>query len=370
VAQRVRFGTARGVIIGPAIATGGHAFVTGLTAANVTALRIIKNSATISVTVTGRTFAHIHKGHYRIALLSGDFNTHGHLRAFVHASGTPKALAFWQDFEVVPANVYDSTVSGGDRLQVDAREWAGAATATGDVALNTRAEVWAATGRTLTSGLVVWAVAARALTDKAAFSLVTGQHDSIGTRVWAVTTRVLTSAAVVWTAAARGLTSKIGFSLVTTQHDAIGARVWVQTARTLTSAGVAWSAAARTLTSAAVVWTAAARGLTSKVGFALTTGQHDAIGARAWAPATRTLTSGGNVASSVWGRSLTDVTGAPAGSAAGTKLSYIYVGARYKRVTTATGDKLHSAASAVIAKAPISASSTVFTRGKFVTATA
>lgn len=205
---------------------------------------------------------------------------------------------------------------------------------------------------------------------KTGYALVTGQHDSIGTRVWATTARTLTSGLVVWSVAAR----------------------------TLTSAGVAWTAGTRTLTSGSIVWSAATRTLSAfsftvsvgaiasaaKTGYSLVTGQHDAIGARAWAQTTRTLTSAGvvwsagtrtltsgaSLACSVWNKTITDVTGAPAANpAAKNAVSWVYVGARYKRLTTATGDKFHSSASVGIAKAPVSASSTVFTRGKYTTVT-
>ena len=261
MANLLRFGTAVVVHIGPAIATGGLMAVTTLKASTVTALRILKHGSLASVvgtTVTGRTFTHKSDGYYTLSLLSGDVNTYGHLTAYVRASGAVKALAMWQKFQVVPTNIYDSHASGTSKQNVG----------------------------TLSSGLSVWAVAARTLTSGGA------------------------------------------------------------------PATSVWAAAARTLSSAGVVWTAAARGLTSKVGYALTSAQHDSIGARAWQT------------------TITAVTGAPGASpVAASALGWVYVASRNKRITTATADKIHSGVSVGIAKAPISATSLVFTRGKYLAVT-
>lgn len=335
MAQLLRQGTSVAVHIGPALTTGGLAVQTAITTTG-TAKRIIKHLATAAVTVTG-AITHISVGHFRITLGTGHTGTLGHLTLAITATaGTNKSLPMWQRYMVVPANVYDSMVSGTTKLSVGT--------------LTSAAVVWTAGTRTLTSAAVAWTAGTRLLTSGAAPA----------SSVWAAAARTLTSAGVAWTAAARTLTS----------GGAVSDSVWVETARTLTSAGV--------------VWTAAARGLTSKVGYALTSGQHDSIGTRTWAVTARTLTSaavvwtatgrtllsGGNVASSVWGKVFSDVTGVPASPAnAGKRLAYIYVGAAYKRVTTATGDKLHSSASVGIAKAPISRTSIVFTRGKFGTVT-
>ena len=302
--------TAVTIQVGPFIATGGVAVATGLTPA----IEISKaNAAWVTIGATGAV-AYSSGGWYRRPLSTVDTGTLG--RFLVKSEGAGY-LPVWHEHVIVAANVYDSLIATGDRLDVNTAQYAGATTATGDIK-------------------TVAAVAAG---------------------VWSATVaRTLTSAGVVWTAAARGLTSKVGFALTTGQHDSIGTR--------------AWAVAARTLTSAGVVWTAAARGLTSKVGFALTTGQHDSIGTRGWAVAARTLTSGGNVASSVWGRTQAELTAVPtATAAAGTRLMFLYMGARNFHTTTATGDKIHNSASVGFAKAPLSASTTAFTKGKYVTVT-
>lgn len=299
MAQWLRFGTARTVHLGPAIATGGFTAVTTLTASTVTALRIIKSAASSTITVTGRTFGHLTNGHghYRLALTSTDTDTLGHLTVFWRASGTIKALAHWDRFHVVPANVYDSLVSGSDRLMVDSTQWAGATTATGDIALkNTLAKT----------------------TD------ITGFNDIAAADVWAVAARTLTSAATTWTAGTRTLTS----------GATAAASVWVSSTRTLTSAGVAWSAGTRTLTSAGAAWSAGTRTLTS--GAAVLNGTVSELGALP-APSPQLRQA----------------------------MGLIYVATRNTRMTSATGDKIHNSATAVLFTAPLSASSTVFTKGKY-----
>ena len=58
-------------------------------------------------------------GYYACKLDTTDTGTLGSLRVHCHVSG---ALPVWQDFLVVPAQVYNSVVAGSDKLQVDAVE--------------------------------------------------------------------------------------------------------------------------------------------------------------------------------------------------------------------------------------------------------
>jgi len=234
MAQLLRQGTSVAVHVGPALTTGGLAVQTAITTTG-TAKRIIKHLATAAVTVTG-AITHISVGHYRMTLGTGHTGTLGHLTLAITATaGTNKSLPMWQRYVVVPTNVFDSLVSGGDKLQADA------------------------------------------------VTVATGQQDAIGARVWATATRALTD--------------KAGFSLVSGQHDSIGARTWQTT--------------------------------------------------------------------------IAQVTGAPvtASGTAALKLGFVYVAARNKRITTATGDKIHNSVSVGIAKAPITAGTGTFTRGKYVSVT-
>lgn len=74
-----------------------------------------KNEAT-DLTATGAN------GHYTCVLNATDLGTVGTLRVFCQVAG---ATPVWQDFMVLPANVYDSLVFGTDYLQVDAIQLGG-----------------------------------------------------------------------------------------------------------------------------------------------------------------------------------------------------------------------------------------------------
>src|SRR3990167_1736705 len=71
------------------------------------------------------------RGDYRLTLSTTDTNTLGTLRMIFEEAAT--CLPVWQDFMVVPANVWDS-LFGADALQVDLVEWLGTAAATPTVA--------------------------------------------------------------------------------------------------------------------------------------------------------------------------------------------------------------------------------------------
>lgn len=70
-------------------------------------------------------------GHYTCVLDATDTGTLGALRVWSHISG---ALAVWQDFIVLPANVYDSIVAGTDLLDINCAQLLGTAFATPTVA--------------------------------------------------------------------------------------------------------------------------------------------------------------------------------------------------------------------------------------------
>jgi len=362
VAQWVRQNSAVKLMIGPAVATNGIAAVLTLKASTVTKLAIRKHGATVVVSVTGANMTHVDAGHYYVPLTSLHTNVLGHFRLYCRASGTVKSLPMWQDAHVVAANVYDSLVSGTDRLDVITVSGVWNTTVrTLTSGLTVANSVWAAGTKVLTSGLVVansvWAAAARTLTS-AGTTWTAGTRTltsglTVANSVWVGTTRTLTSAATTWTAGTRTLTSGL-----TAANS-----VWAAGSRTLTSAGTTWTAAARTLTGFSFTVSAV---VTNKTGYTLTTGQHDAIGARAWAQTIRTLTSGG----AVWAGAITEVTGAPGAAPTARKaMGWVYVTAAFHRQTTATQDRVYNSSSVVIARATLSASSTVFTRLKYVTAT-
>lgn len=79
-----------------------------------------KNEAT-ALTGTGDSL-----GFYACKLDATDTNTLGNLRVYSYVA---TALPVWQDFLVVPANVYNSVVAGSDKLYVDAVEIASSTSA-------------------------------------------------------------------------------------------------------------------------------------------------------------------------------------------------------------------------------------------------
>ncbi len=182
--------------------------------------------------------------------------------------------------------------------------------------LTSGAVMWTAAGRTLSSGSVVWSAATRTLTSGGAPA----------TSVWAAATRTLTSGSIVWSAATRTLTS----------GGAPATSVWAAATRTLTSGAVAWTAAGRTLSSGQIVWNAA----------------------------TRILTSGG----AVWDANLTELAVLPgAAPTSDQSIMLLYQGLRNKRITTATADKIHTSATAVVATAVVSfvTGTQTFTKNKY-----
>ena len=340
-----------GLQLGPFIATGGKALMSGLSPV----VRLSKNNAAFAA--RGSTGAIVAQagGWYKVPLTTTDTGTLGR---FVLTSSGATFLPVWEQFTVVPSNVYDAMVSGTTKLNVGT--------------LTSGAVVWTAAGRTLSSGASVWAAATRTLTSGSA----------VASSVWAAASRTLTSGANVWAAATRSLTDKAGFSLVTGQHDAIATRTWAATTRTLTSGGVVWTAGTRTLTSGgilasgvwnyptrlltsgAAVWAAGTKALTDKANFTLTTGQHDAIATRAWAASSRTLTSGGTLITAA----LTELAAVPAAAPQlGQAIMMVYQATRNKRITTATSDKVHTSATAVVGTAALSyvSGTQTFTRGKY-----
>lgn len=86
-------------------------------------VRLSKNGAAFAQKNDATAATHRENGVYAVPLNATDTDTLGHLRAVVLETG---ALVVWQDFLVLPAQVYDSLV-GSDKLQVDLAEWLGVA---------------------------------------------------------------------------------------------------------------------------------------------------------------------------------------------------------------------------------------------------
>src|SRR3990172_9184417 len=117
--------TAAVISFGPFLdKTDGVTLETGLVSAldhATTGIMVSKNGGALAVrnpTVTATTYdAH---GCYRVTLDTPDTGTLGRLRIIYTDAAT--CLPVWDDFMVLPANVFDSLVSGADALQVHANE--------------------------------------------------------------------------------------------------------------------------------------------------------------------------------------------------------------------------------------------------------
>ena len=80
-------------------------------------IRLSKNGGAFAQTNNATGATHDENGWYGVPLDTTDTGTVGRLIVAVHESG---ALPVWREFMVVPANTYDSLVSGSDYLQADA----------------------------------------------------------------------------------------------------------------------------------------------------------------------------------------------------------------------------------------------------------
>lgn len=106
------------VPIGPFLdATDAVTAETGLTITQPD-IRLKKNGGAWAQKNAAQTLSHEENGYYEVTLDATDTDTLGLLRLAVAESG---ALPIWEDFMVMPANVWDS-LFGADKLQVHADE--------------------------------------------------------------------------------------------------------------------------------------------------------------------------------------------------------------------------------------------------------
>ena len=104
----------------------GKTTETGLTIAQAD-IQISKNGGAFAQTSDASpTTTHDADGWYQCPLTTTDAGTLGPLSVQIHAAG---ALPVWEHFMVVPANEYDSLVSGSADLEVDVVKWLGQACA-------------------------------------------------------------------------------------------------------------------------------------------------------------------------------------------------------------------------------------------------
>jgi hypothetical protein len=131
MARLLKQSTSVDVPIGPFLdASDG---VTAETALTITQpdIRLKKNGGAWAQKAAAQTLSHEENGYYEVTLDATDTNTLGLLRLAVAESG---ALPIWEDFIVLPANVYDSLVAGSDTLNANVTEWNSASVAVPETA--------------------------------------------------------------------------------------------------------------------------------------------------------------------------------------------------------------------------------------------
>lgn len=79
-------------------------------------IRLKKNAANWAQKAAAQSLSHEENGFYEVTLDATDTNTLGHLRLAVFKAG---ACPVWEDFTVVPANIYDSLIAGSDLLDTE-----------------------------------------------------------------------------------------------------------------------------------------------------------------------------------------------------------------------------------------------------------
>ncbi len=124
--QYIKESTLTKVRLGPAVdPSDGVTAVTSLTLSGADEAELLKSGGAATVDISGRTFAAIAgcSGWYDLTLTTGDTDTLG--MATVVIQDADVTLPLFADFEVLPANVYDSLVGGTDKLQSDLVEVAG-----------------------------------------------------------------------------------------------------------------------------------------------------------------------------------------------------------------------------------------------------
>lgn len=118
MAQWLKQSTAQTIVLGPFVdSTDGVTAETALTISQAD-IRLSKNGAAFAQTSNIAGATHMENGHYSVPLDATDTNTLGRLKVAVNETG---ALPVWQEFHVVPANVWDS-MFGADSLQVDVKQ--------------------------------------------------------------------------------------------------------------------------------------------------------------------------------------------------------------------------------------------------------
>lgn len=173
MARWLKQSTSVDVPIGPFVdSVDGVTAETGLTITQPD-IRLKKNAAAWAQKNAVQTLTHEENGNYEVTLDATDTNTLGLLRLHVAESG---ALPVWEEFLVVPANVWDSLFST-DRLQVDTREVTGTAQTAGDIMADTN-DIQTRLPAALVSGRMDASVGAMAASVVTAAAIATGAIDA------------------------------------------------------------------------------------------------------------------------------------------------------------------------------------------------
>ena len=123
MAQWIKQSTASTVKLGPFLDdTDGKTPETGLTISQAD-IRLSKNGGAFAQSNNTAGATHNENGYYDVPLNTTDTNTLGTFRVAVSKSG---ALPVWQDYMVVPANVWDS-MFGASTLNVNVSTMSSAA---------------------------------------------------------------------------------------------------------------------------------------------------------------------------------------------------------------------------------------------------
>ena len=123
MAQWIKQSTASTIKLGPFLDdTDGKTAETGLTISQAD-IRISKNGGAFAQSNNTAGATHNENGYYDVPLNTTDTNTLGTLRVAVSESG---ALPVWQDYMVVPVNVWDS-MFGASTLNVNVATMSSAA---------------------------------------------------------------------------------------------------------------------------------------------------------------------------------------------------------------------------------------------------
>jgi hypothetical protein len=146
--------TAATLLLGPFIDdTDGKTAETALTLSQADVLLWKQGGTTLAQKNESTSCTHRSHGLYTCPVDTTDTNTLGILTVSVQESG---ALPVRQDYAVVPANIFDSLVSGSDLVDVSVTQWNGTAVATPDTAGYVKATLKSGTGTgevSLTSGI-------------------------------------------------------------------------------------------------------------------------------------------------------------------------------------------------------------------------